>query len=233
MSGIRCYTNWNKRSADINPKIEPFRKYIFVCEGQNTERWYFTRLIDLKKELGIHPMIDVQLMEKPEGEETNSHPKRLIDFANKLKADSTLRFDHKHDKIIIVFDVDVFKRGNKGEQYKKLIEEKGENIFAVTNPSFELFLLLHYEDAFKKHIKPYENEIIANKKKSKRRFIDRHFSSISKINPKENPRVGDLVENIQTEIKEESNINQNIDLALNAITSNVGKVINDIISETV
>lgn len=38
MSGIRCYTNWNKRSADINPKIEPFRKYIFVCEGQNTER---------------------------------------------------------------------------------------------------------------------------------------------------------------------------------------------------
>lgn len=32
MSGIRCYTNWNKRSADINPKIEPFRKYILYVK---------------------------------------------------------------------------------------------------------------------------------------------------------------------------------------------------------
>ena len=56
---VHVYTNWNKRQSDLKEQIEPFRKYFFICEGANTESFYFKKLIDLRKELGIHPLIDV------------------------------------------------------------------------------------------------------------------------------------------------------------------------------
>ena len=52
---IHAYTNWNVRSTDKLDQIEPFRKYFFICEGANTETFYFKKLIDLRKQLDIHP----------------------------------------------------------------------------------------------------------------------------------------------------------------------------------
>ena len=50
---VHTYTNWNSRPSDEIEQIEPFRKYFFICEGANTETFYFRRLIDLRKQLGI------------------------------------------------------------------------------------------------------------------------------------------------------------------------------------
>lgn len=50
---VHAYTNWNKRESDHEEQVEPFRKYFFICEGANTETFYFKKLIDLRKELGI------------------------------------------------------------------------------------------------------------------------------------------------------------------------------------
>lgn len=61
---VHAYTNWNKRESDHEEQVEPFRKYFFICEGANTETFYFKQLIDLRKELGIHPLIDIRLWEK-------------------------------------------------------------------------------------------------------------------------------------------------------------------------
>ncbi len=61
---VHTYTNWNSRPSDEIEQIEPFRKYFFICEGANTETFYFRRLIDLRKQLGIHPLIDIRLWEK-------------------------------------------------------------------------------------------------------------------------------------------------------------------------
>lgn len=66
---IRTYTNWNTRPSDNEPAIEPYRKYFFICEGRNTETWYFQKLIDLRKTLEIRTMIDIRLLEKTEFEE--------------------------------------------------------------------------------------------------------------------------------------------------------------------
>ena len=63
---VHTYTNWNQRPSDQEEQIEPFRKYFFICEGANTETFYFKHLIDLRKELGIHPLIDIRLWEKTE-----------------------------------------------------------------------------------------------------------------------------------------------------------------------
>lgn len=67
---IKEYTNWNKRPSDIDTQQEPFRKYFIICEGANTETYYFRRLIDNRKNLGIKSVIDIILLEK-EGEDRN------------------------------------------------------------------------------------------------------------------------------------------------------------------
>ena len=55
MAPVRSYTNWNCRENDAKEQIEPYRKYFFICEGANTETWYFRKLIDIRKSLNIHP----------------------------------------------------------------------------------------------------------------------------------------------------------------------------------
>ena len=82
---VHTYTNWNSRLSDQEEQIEPFRKYFFICEGANTETYYFKRLIDIRKELGIHPLIDIRLWEKT-GEDRNlSYAQNLYRFAEEQK----------------------------------------------------------------------------------------------------------------------------------------------------
>ena len=146
---IEEYSNWNQRASDSDVEQEPYRKYVFVCEGKNTEVWYFKRLIDLRKELGIHPLIDLRLWEKKEEDASLSAPVRLIRFANEQKLLPHISFDPTYDKLVIVFDADVFNR-KPPEAYHELLKLcESDNIFAVTNPSFELFLLLHINDAYR------------------------------------------------------------------------------------
>lgn len=163
MPPIRTYTNWNKRPTDVEEKVEPYRKYFFICEGKNTEVWYFKKLIDIRKSLGIHPLIDIRLMEKTGEDDSISNPKALIEFADKQKKITENDFDIKHDKMIIVFDADIYK--TKSEVYKSILELAGEeNILAVSNPSFELFLLLHYVNSVNDIIFPEKEQILENKK---------------------------------------------------------------------
>lgn len=64
LAPVRSYTNWNSRTTDEEEQIEPYRKYFFIYEGANTETWYFKKLIDIRKALNIHPLIDICLFEK-------------------------------------------------------------------------------------------------------------------------------------------------------------------------
>lgn len=120
MAPIRTYTNWNKRASDEEEQREPFRKYFFICEGANTEVWYFRKLIDIRKELGIHPLIDIRLMEKTEEDANISNPIRLIEFAEAQKEAADNEFDRDHDKMIVVFDADIYK--NKPDLFKKIYD---------------------------------------------------------------------------------------------------------------
>ena len=109
MAPVRSYTNWNSRTTDEEEQIEPYRKYFFICEGANTETWYFKKLIDIRKELNIHPLIDIRLLEKTEGDRDISFPRRLIEFAENQKENSEIAFDKERDKMIVVFDGDIFE----------------------------------------------------------------------------------------------------------------------------
>ena len=148
---IHTYTNWNKRQSDQQEQAEPFRKYFFICEGANTETFYFKKLIDLRKELGIHPLIDIRLWEKTGSDRNISFAKNLIKFAFEQKENKENGFDYERDKMIVVFDADIFEEKVSG--YDELIEEiEKSDIAAVSNPGFELFLILHLKDSYEKYI---------------------------------------------------------------------------------
>ena len=170
MAPVRSYTNWNSRTTDEEEQIEPYRKYFFICEGANTETWYFKKLIDIRKELNIHPLIDIRLLEKTEGDRDISFPRRLIEFAENQKENPEIAFDKERDKMIVVFDGDIFEE--KVLDYDELIAEgEKSNILAVSNPAFELFLLLHYKNSYEDDIEPNAEQIIKNQKDGHQTFI--------------------------------------------------------------
>lgn len=77
-------------------------RYFFICEGANTETWYFRKLIDIRKFLNIHPLIDIRLLEKTEEDKDISFPRKLIAFAENQKKNPEISFDEERDKMVIV-----------------------------------------------------------------------------------------------------------------------------------
>lgn len=234
MAPIRTYSNWNKRSTNIEGQIEPYRRYYFICEGRNTEKWYFEKLIDIRKTLSIHSNIELTYLEKTGKDENLSNPKSLIKLADDQKKNGKISFDAKYDKMIVVFDADIFEsQQNNYEDILKLGRQ--HNILGVTNPSFELFLLLHYTNSVDDIIIPDSENIVKNdwvgKNKNKRRYIEDLFRRKAKMNPKTNSAIGDLAYDVLVAINQEAKINNDIDNCRGVVTSNIGGIIQSIIDD--
>jgi len=232
LAPVRSYTNWNSRNSDRLKQIEPYRKYFIICEGANTETWYFKKLIDLKKELQIHSLIDLCLLEKTGKDKDISFPRQLIEFAESQKDDVKISFDLNRDKMIIVFDGDIFE--TKVTDYDEVIAlgEKN-NILAVSNPSFELFLLLHYKNSFQEDIQPHIEEIIKNEKIGNQRYIYHLLLKRTGINSKKNSKIGELARYVDIAIEQEKKINEDIHQCKGNITCNIGKIISMIKNDSI
>ena len=111
------------------------------------------------------------------------------------------------------------------------MEENADLIYAVTNPSFELFLLLHFEDAYSRWIKPNEKEILTPAKTAQKSFVCSLFSKVSGMNSKKNPRVALLADRVLQAIREEKHVNRNVRLTRGKVTSPVGLVIESIMAD--
>lgn len=227
---VHTYTNWNSRPSDQEEQIEPFRKYFFICEGANTETFYFKRLVDLRKQLGIHPLIDIRLWEKTDEDRNLSFAKNLVYFAEKQKQNPDNDFEPDRDKMVIVFDGDIFEEKVQGyDELIASIEEK--DIAAVTNPGFELFLILHIEGSYEHNIKGHEPEFLGMDEKSKYSHAYNILLELTGINAKTNSRIGKLADNVLIAIDQEKMINQDIHQLKRNVSSNIGKNIEDIINE--
>lgn len=227
---VHTYTNWNSRPSDEEEQVEPFRKYFIICEGANTETFYFKKLIDCRKDLDIHPLIDIRLWEKT-GEDRNlSFAKNLVEFAVKQKELPENKFDFERDKMIIVFDGDIFEEKVQG--YDELVDsiEKAD-IAAVTNPGFELFLLLHIEGSYAKYIWGRESEFLQKDEKGRYTHAYNVLLEATGKNAKKNSSIGDLAENVMIAIEQEKFLNQNIHQIKGRVSSNIGVVIESIINE--
>ena len=225
MPPIRTYTDWNKRPSDHEDQMEPFRKYVFICEGANTEVWYFRKLIDLRKRLGIHPLIDIRLWEKTEGDQDITYPRKLIEFAEARKADAELAFDRNHDRMIIVFDADIFSAKVTGYEDVVSLGEQYGDLLGITNPNFELYLLLHFTGAYEEDILPNDERLLRNEKVGNMRLSYSLLLSRTGINSKTNEAIGDLAEKVETAIEQEKHLNQDVHACLGQLTSNIGSLI--------
>lgn len=226
---VHTYTNWNSRPSDQEEQVEPFRKYYFICEGANTETFYFEKLIDLRKELGIHPLIDIRLWEKTEGDKNISFAKNLAAFAKEQKSLAENEFDSDRDKMIIVFDGDIFEEKVQG--YDELIASIEEHdIAAVSNPGFELFLLLHIDGSFEQYIQGHEVDFLTMVD-GKYAYAYNALLDATGMNAKKNANIGNLAENVMIAIRQEKLINQDIHQLKGKVSSNIGLIIEGIINE--
>ncbi|WP_058556685.1 RloB family protein [Thiohalocapsa sp. ML1] len=127
-----------RRPARRAARKDPKRRLLLVCEGEVTEPQYFrgferwarnnTVEIDIADEHGV-PLTLVRRAEKRKQEADNAADK---------EADSFLRYD----EVWCVFDVDAHPHLNEARQ---LARSRGIAL-AVSNPCFELWLLLHFRE---------------------------------------------------------------------------------------
>lgn len=123
--------------------------------------------------------------------------------------------------LIFVFDADIFEEKVQG--YDELIQEiQKSDIAAVTNPGFELFLILHEEDSFEKYISGHESEFLSKDENGGYHHAYDVLRDITGMNAKKNSNIGDLAEKVLYAISQEKKINQNIHNCKGVVTSNVG-----------
>lgn len=235
MAPIRTYNNWNSRSSNNIEQVDPYKHYYFVCEGQNTEQWYFEKFIDLRKDFGIPSLISIDYLEKTEEHRGWSNPKKILELATTSRKAGDITFDPKRDTMILVFDADIFEN-EKGSKYEEFIAEATkENVVCVTNPSFELFLLLHYPNSYEELIHPNQEEILKNdwigKGKKRMRYIEKLFRQKSGLKPKQTAEVGNLAKDVLIAIAQEQKLNNDIRLCKGRLTSNIGVVIQSILDD--
>ncbi len=117
---------------------EPRPRILVCCEGQVTEPSYFN---GLKRE-GQNILLHVEV--KPGG----LAPETLVDYAVDLKREAEKkargqRDDNlKYDEVWCVFDVDAHPHLPDAKQKAEANRIK----MAISNPCFELWLLLHFQD---------------------------------------------------------------------------------------
>lgn len=224
------YENWNKRPSDREEQIEPYRKYYFICEGANTETFYFKRLIDIRKDLNIHPLVDVRLLEKTEQDRNLSFPKRLAEFAEQQKSILGGDFDEERDRMVIIFDADIFEEKVAG--YEEFIADiETRNIVGVTNPGFELFLLLHLEGAYEEFFLGNDKKFLTMDDEGRYSYAYQCLLQKTGMNAKKNSRIGLLADNCLLAIRQEKLVNQDVHSVKGKVSSNIGKIIEAIIND--
>ena len=132
--------------------------------------------------------------------------------------------------MVIVFDGDIFEEKVSG--YEELIASIEEtDIAAVTNPGFELFLILHISGSFEQCIRNREADFLKRDDAGKYSYAATVFRKLTGMNAKKNPAVGELAANIHVAIAQEKRINQDIHRIRGIVSSNIGKIIEGIIAE--
>ena len=114
------------------PRREPYPRILIVCEGEVTERVYFSHLRHAER---IPITLQIQ---------AGGVPKTLVETAvrsMKEAAQSPDPNDH-FDQVWCVFDVDEHP---KIDDAKQQAANHGIKL-VISNPCFDLWILLHYED---------------------------------------------------------------------------------------
>lgn len=236
MAPLNPIGSWLDRG--IGEGKQPRARWFFVCEGIATEAMYIDALLSLLDALKLPLSTEGVYLERTGEDESASNPKKLLEHAEGVrkgeikqgrgKNGETVEYDFNEetDKIVIVFDADIYKDDEDGYQdYLDDVLDKG-HIPAVTYPSFALYLLLHRENAYEDLVAPNEAEILGNKRVSSHyRYVERLFSDSYGINAKTGSGIPSLANLHEVAQAEEKHLNNDPKAAIGQLTSNIGVVI--------
>ena len=134
------------------------RLIVIASEGKDTERIYFKALA---KEY-TNPRVHVHILERSEAEQNNSSPDHVLKQLNDYKSQYELEAD---DELWLVVDKDRWTEAMLSRVATECSQEVAMHM-ALSNPCFELWLLLHMEDAVS--LPPEEQkQWMENRRKSK------------------------------------------------------------------
>lgn len=213
--------------SDSTMKIK--RNIYFLVEGKNTEQYYFDSLIN---ESSFDPYDNINFFSftKLGNDEGLTQPRKMLEKANEYANDKKNKFNKNIDIIYVIFDLDVFN--NDQSEINKLLKYKKKYIkLGFSNPAFELFLLLHLDDAYNKYIKKNKKKILLNNYVNGKRFVNNLVYEITGVNTKKSEKVGLFALNFKNAIKEEKKINEKFSYSGSKVTSNIGKIIESLMEK--
>lgn len=134
------------------------RLIVIASEGKDTERIYFKALAKEYTNLRVH----VHILERSVDEQNNSSPEHVLKQLNDYKNQYELEAD---DELWLVVDKDRWTEAMLSRVATECSQEVAMHM-ALSNPCFELWLLLHIEDVAS--LTPEEQMIwMENRRKSK------------------------------------------------------------------
>jgi hypothetical protein len=132
-------------------RLQPAKRLLIVCEGSKTEPLY---LGEIRQQLRL-PSANVQVQPAAYGTE----PIRIVEYAERLFTEGQRGLGihaRSFDRVVVVFDRDEHHTYHPALQRVAALNGRLENDerfkvpfeAVVSVPCFELWLLLHFEDAF-------------------------------------------------------------------------------------
>lgn len=151
----------------------------------------------------------------------------ISDISDIIK-DGGLTYAEGFDKICLIIDRDKesFLSIPENNQYKYVVDKCKEKDFqlCITNPCFEFWLLLHFDDVFELDTdKLLENPRVT----SKRRYVEQELRRIHPRYKKSSYQAEEFVKNIDKAIKNEKEFCEDIIGLESFVGSNIGRLIED------
>jgi len=179
-SRLRIINEFGKRAAESESQNTKDVYLISIASEGKTEEQYFDGIHDLDSS----EIIKVERLIKSDETDTKSHPNHVIDLLDERKE---YWEEHGIEASELWMVVDRDSQNVSKKQLNIIIDKcksEGYNL-ALSNPTFEFWLLLHISDLRNYSI----DDLLNNEKVNKtRRFIDKELSNILKGYNKNNLR---------------------------------------------
>lgn len=151
----------------------------------------------------------------------------IVDISNIIK-EWGFTYSEGFDRICLIIDRDreSFVSSSMNNQYRYVIDKCKEMGFGlyITNPCFEFWLLLHFDEVFDLD----KDKLLENPKiTAKRRYVEQELRRIWPGYKKTSYRADQLVKNIDHAINNERKFCEDVEELENTVGSNIGKLIID------
>jgi len=211
---LRVKNTFGERSVQSNSKDTRSVYLISIAGEGKTEELYFDGIYNMDST----SIIKIERLEKHDETDTKSHPNYVIELLDERKGQWE-EHGFMPDELWMVVDRD--KQNVSSDQLFSIIEKcksEGYNL-ALSNPTFEFWLLLHITD-----FESYDNKMLLSnpkpKAKSKKRFIETELSRLIGGYNKKNLQFEKFEDGINNAIKRAKKLpTDNLELINNLGTS--------------